>query len=327
MQIFGIVTVVNHDFPLFVVNNNFTENTGTKGVLFITGKTLGGNKRRPHPIVVAENRFERNSGYMTSNAVSIKIVNDEMNDELNPDSLKCSHLLLSKNTFLNNIGAFQETSGALNINCFLDPENPDNDKEGKFKFEFPGIELPPRPGGTDPFNNVFLLDQYKARLTGFDFSTLGSETLTYTIEGNPYVTYQNQVLLSENTFEANFASKLDYVVRITGIPYLTLQNEYYINNGDVFPEAYSKYSKIAKIYTMAPEIEDSFPTILGNTSKQLTTLKAYSVLGIIGGGKVTIKDSNFLKNWHKEFPSDLQTLIPHTSQAITFHMHFGEAIN
>ena len=37
MQIFSILTLVNHNYPIIMNGNTFERNIGTKGIIFITG--------------------------------------------------------------------------------------------------------------------------------------------------------------------------------------------------------------------------------------------------------------------------------------------------
>jgi hypothetical protein len=137
-----------------------------------------------------------------------------------------------------------------------------------------------------------------------------------------------RVTLSYNKYSENFSSETSYLIRIHGFPRILMQFELLENNGDVFGEAFEKYSPIYElmndeIYEEEPSLQD---LIYNDEIEELGELKSISLIGIISGSQVIIENSDFLSNWHKEFPSDFETESEDYSQILGFQNTYGEVI-
>jgi hypothetical protein len=101
-------------------------------------------------IIIAKNTFQENSGYLTSNAISIQIMNPFMEYEAleaarcgSKLSCNCNNysadILLEDNRFERNIGGFKSTAGAISMSCYWNVTHSDNSLEGEQLFTYHGF--------------------------------------------------------------------------------------------------------------------------------------------------------------------------------------------
>ncbi len=123
IQIRSLISIVKHEHKIEIVNNEFTKNSGTKGVIYIDtydrGTTL--------PVVIAHNIFTRNAGYFDATAVYIrargvsgKPVLTTVPDPLN---LFCVGYHFEGNTFTENIGCPRYGGALIKMECIDDGTN------------------------------------------------------------------------------------------------------------------------------------------------------------------------------------------------------------
>ncbi len=144
--------------------------------------------------------------------------------------------------------------------------------------------------------------------------------------GTEFKAERKSLILSENTFLQNFGSIGNFVTKIHGFGIILMEGETYSHNGDVFVEAFNRFSPISQVATIGEDVEESLENLIKNPQIQSTELKAKSLIGISGGGHFKIKNSKFNSNWHKEFPSDLPLLDSKYSQIFYFYFHSKEVL-
>ncbi len=150
------------------------------------------------------------------------------------------------------------------------------------------------------------------------------EVQIFEFENLNYSTEMKSLILKNNKFIQNFASSGSFGTKIHGFPIVILDQEYYKDNGDNFVEAFKKFSPIFK-YSPSQN-ENSLENMIANSSLQNSNLKSKSLIGIIGGGQAIINNCEFVSNWHKEFPKDLQISSLSYSQLIQFKYHSAEVV-
>ena len=67
-QIKALITVVNHLSTVDIAGNTFSDNTGTKGIIYLDMKHVANSRR----VIIAGNTFLRNAGYLESNVIFIR---------------------------------------------------------------------------------------------------------------------------------------------------------------------------------------------------------------------------------------------------------------
>ena len=148
-----------------------------------------------------------------------------------------------------------------------------------------------------------------------------SESKTFMIE-------KGGVTFRENSFTFNFASERSAITFIHGFKSVFIQNEVYESNGDFFTEAFQIFSPILIQEEQILLIEDFLANLISNVEEALEqfSIKSDSVIEIIGGSYIEIKDSEFNRNWHKEFPIDLVGPSTNTSQIVSLVFCNGEFV-
>ena len=67
LQIKSLISIIAHNYSFNLINNNFTQNTGTKGVIY-----LDILHRVTTTVIVANNSFTQNGGYLDASAIFIR---------------------------------------------------------------------------------------------------------------------------------------------------------------------------------------------------------------------------------------------------------------
>lgn len=104
MQIRSIISITSHAHQVTIVDNTFSANTGTKGVVY-----LDLYDRLDHPLTVSGNQFTGNAGYADASALHIRVRAQSGQDvatEVPADETEmfCSNIAIDGNVFTNNHG-------------------------------------------------------------------------------------------------------------------------------------------------------------------------------------------------------------------------------
>ena len=91
---------MSHSRLILLGENTFTDNVGTKGIVMLE-KT----KQKQYPIFIIGNTFTTNSGFLYSDTLYIRTMNDNV---YNPNLVQAQHfcagIYMASNTFTNNVG-------------------------------------------------------------------------------------------------------------------------------------------------------------------------------------------------------------------------------
>lgn len=117
LQIRSIISVTKHKHRFELVENSFTGNSGTKGIIF-----LDFYERANYPVYITGNVFTRNAGYIDSNVLYIRARGGASQDvySLTPNSnanLFCTGYHFELNTFTNNMGCSTKAGGVIKFEC------------------------------------------------------------------------------------------------------------------------------------------------------------------------------------------------------------------
>ncbi len=64
MQIKSLISIVNHKLNIYAQYNTFTQNTGTKGIIYLDMKARVNTR-----VIFASNTFSNNAGYLDSSVI------------------------------------------------------------------------------------------------------------------------------------------------------------------------------------------------------------------------------------------------------------------
>lgn len=67
LQIRSLISIVSHWHKFELIENTFTQNSGTKGIIF-----LDFYPRTNYPVYIGGNVFTQNAGYIDSNVIFIR---------------------------------------------------------------------------------------------------------------------------------------------------------------------------------------------------------------------------------------------------------------
>ncbi len=68
LQIRSLISIVSHAHKVEIVNNIFSKNSGTKGIIYLDTYDRGSTL----PVIIASNQFTRNAGYIDASAIFIR---------------------------------------------------------------------------------------------------------------------------------------------------------------------------------------------------------------------------------------------------------------
>lgn len=126
-QIKSVISIVNHDYTVDIVGNTFTQCSGTKGTIYLDLNHNSAIRR----LLLKDNSFVRNSGYLEASAVYIRARGPTTTSVYtripSPTTSSysnyfCSGYLIDNNLFKNNIGCSLYSGGVLKFQCLDDSE-------------------------------------------------------------------------------------------------------------------------------------------------------------------------------------------------------------
>ena len=69
LQIRSVISIVDHKYKIEIVKNQFTGNSGTKGVVYLDVQDRG---TTDNPVIIAHNTFTKNGGYIDGSAIYLR---------------------------------------------------------------------------------------------------------------------------------------------------------------------------------------------------------------------------------------------------------------
>ena len=112
-QLKTVVSIMNHPQLLVIGENIFTENVGMKGIM-----TIEIQKQKEFPLLIIGNTFTSNSGFLFSDALYIKKITENIYDpNIVQSSHFCNGIYMVSNTFTNNIGCKETSRGSVIAYC------------------------------------------------------------------------------------------------------------------------------------------------------------------------------------------------------------------
>ena len=132
VQIQSLISVVNHDYDFDMHANTFTNNAGTKGIVY-----LDMNHRQGTHVYLTQNTFSNNVGYLDSSVIHPRARGptglDVSNVEPSSSQLFCTGYHLDGNTFEYNFGCSGSVGGVLKFEC-LNKGQTSTDSGDRFSF-------------------------------------------------------------------------------------------------------------------------------------------------------------------------------------------------
>ena len=110
--------MVNYpDYAFDLIGNTFTNNSGTKGVIYLDFKERISQGR----VVIASNYFRANAGYLDNNVIYIRARGPSLGSIYTQipaqGSVFCTGYHFESNTFYRNFGCSNFAGGLLNFEC------------------------------------------------------------------------------------------------------------------------------------------------------------------------------------------------------------------
>lgn len=100
------------------MNNKFSNNIGTFGIVNIYTPVFGSNPAKP-AIILKNNIFKQNMSYLAGNAFYISLTMQMKYAGIDVTQTCGSQILIESNTFSNNIGMKRHNGGAGVLHCSL----------------------------------------------------------------------------------------------------------------------------------------------------------------------------------------------------------------
>ncbi|CDW77598.1 UNKNOWN [Stylonychia lemnae] len=200
IQLRSLISIVNHgNYKIEIANNDFIQNSGTKGVIYLDMN----HRSDQNTLIIEENRFQNNFGIIQSNVLFIRARGQQDQDvyyqALDSKQELCLGYAIKNNKFIKNFG-FQGISG------------------GSIHFECTNYQMQEYANGIIQLDSIEQTEE--AISNSLSLENLELENYSLALEGNTYI---------DNT-----ASKQNGIVNIINVKKLTMQNETFINNTDAF---------------------------------------------------------------------------------------------
>ena len=223
------------------------------------------------PILIHNNVFSRNSAIIGANVIKLYMytgVSYSTIFELN--NMIWAGVQISNNNFQHNIGWFN-TIGALQAVCYLDGDDPDPSAQ------------------TNHYTSPTLMSktnyENRSKQGIISFSTVNIISLP----SSSIPIDLNKFLMTNNTFDENFAGFKAGVVELINIRKIHIISDSFVNNGGIYKEAMDLYGSI---------------TSSGDTSSADRLPGAFILFAYFGetGNALTLKENSFDSNLQNYYP-------------------------
>lgn len=285
-QIKSLISIMSHSRLILLGENAFTDNVGTKGIVMLE-KT----KQKQYPIFIIGNTFTTNSGFLYSDTLYIRTMNDNI---YNPNLVQAQHfcagIYMASNTFTNNVGWAATTLGTVVAYCFssVDPAADDYYTKDKYLDHQTLVAKTPPAADQTKFLNTINFSSY----------TLNQYTLVY---GGSYGTINfnmEKVIITSSSFTSNYGGRNGAILTLEGFPNLELTSTTFQNNGNNIPDFAYLYSPIVK----SVQSSSSTAGLFRLSSITDTTLSVYSnkmkaIVNIDISNTMVFSNLNFINNW------------------------------
>ena len=252
-QINGLIQIQNHSRPLAIIENQFQNNNGLKGIINIEV-----NEDSIYGILIHKNQFVKNSAVMEANVINIRkrAKNVLQLDYSKENKIECGGIELSSNLFKSNVGC-SHTNGAVYAYCYDIASSPLITKSYHLDSQY----------FTGNMFHSALLSQNPFNLYAIHNENLFTAYTKYTVGDQEIKVNKYKVNLINNTYTANFAGSKRSVIQINGFTLVKSQNELYQNNENWFARARELYSSFTQMKVAEKVIKYSTTLLQGYEHK------------------------------------------------------------
>eukprot|EP00347_Sterkiella_histriomuscorum_P024040 403332515 len=209
-QMRHLISIQNHNFGIYIMNNNFDQNTVINGLVNIL---LQESQQGIYPTIIYKNTFTKNAAYYDTVGIQLRIQTSNLFQESISDStLKCTGITVEENSFTYNFGCPAFTGPTLSVECY-DPTVASIDERDKLRMN---VQI-----------SSALIDEY----TYTDYSALTATDIhTYSYNSIDIQVYYKKFILKGNNFIDNQFGNSQGLIELKGIQRIIIENSHFNNN-------------------------------------------------------------------------------------------------
>eukprot|EP00347_Sterkiella_histriomuscorum_P016469 403353061 len=296
VQIRSLISIVNYqDYKFDLIENQFYNNTGTKGIIYLDFKP----RTSQGSVLIASNQFSMNAGYLDSNVIFIRARATSIYAQIpSSGNLFCTGYHFESNTFYRNFGCSNFAGGLINFEC-VETLQTDAFANGRYAFS--------------TINQIITAPQYY----NIDFTTHTTNTLTSSYNGISYITDLNKNEFLYNIYSQNYYTHDMGLINIKGSPRNFFMGETFIKNGEMAKEVTNLYGT----GILSSGTNDKLFTSEINNALFDTSLLSAALIKIERTSQVSVTNTTFDGNWQME-----PKYSTNRAQLLYFSEFYGEFI-
>eukprot|EP00347_Sterkiella_histriomuscorum_P002765 403366887 len=209
-QMRHLISIQNHNFGIYIMNNNFDQNTVINGLVNIL---LQESQQGIYPTIIYKNTFTKNAAYYDTVGIQLRIQTSNLFQESISDStLKCTGITVEENSFTYNFGCPAFTGPTLSVECY-DPTVASIDERDKLRMN---VQI-----------SSALIDEY----TYTDYSALTATDIhTYSYNSIDIHVDYKKMIIKGNLFSMNLFGNGKGLLVIKGLQRIFIESCSFIKN-------------------------------------------------------------------------------------------------